>query len=164
MPHFHRLTGSAACHTTDAMAQTRKKSLAQTRSTIRPSSAPKIPAVNPMKEAILEALRDLISERKPSADDDGPISERTSIPPPPRPIHVRAPAAFTRHAMHALEEAGLTPAEIKIAILVLQGKTNEQISLEAELSQKTVKHHIGSVFRKFAVDSRAQLSAKIFPI
>lgn len=66
--------------------------------------------------------------------------------------------------MQALADADLTPQEVNIAVMVLRGLTNEQISQEAELSQKTVKHHIGSIFRKFKVDSRAQLTARIFPI
>jgi len=150
------------------------------RSTLRPSSRPKIPvARDEMKAAVLEALRDLVAEgRTPQQVDIAPASSRTSIPPPPMPptrIRREVPrelpqpapreqTSFTRHAMQALTDAELTPQEIRIALLVLQGLTNEQISQEAELSQKTIKHHIGSIFRKFHVDSRAQLSARIFPI
>lgn len=117
-----------------------------------------------MKAAVLEALAELVSDRAQARESDPPPprSARASVLAPSSPAAARQ--SFTRHALRVLEDHELTPQEVKIAVAVLQGQTNEQIAEAAELSIKTVKHHIGAVFRKFHVDSRAQLSARIFPV
>jgi DNA-binding CsgD family transcriptional regulator len=51
----------------------------------------------------------------------------------------------------------LTPSEHRIAQLAARGLTNRQIAQELFLSKKTVEMHMGRVFRKLDVRSRAQL-------
>jgi pimeloyl-ACP methyl ester carboxylesterase/DNA-binding CsgD family transcriptional regulator len=53
-------------------------------------------------------------------------------------------------------EAPLTPQERRLLDLLRQGKTNAQIAAEAFISEKTVRNHLSSVYRKLGVDNRAQ--------
>jgi DNA-binding NarL/FixJ family response regulator len=57
------------------------------------------------------------------------------------------------------EEPGriaLTPRELKVLSLVVEGKTNEQIGLALGISVKTVENHLHSIFRKMDVVSRVE--------
>jgi DNA-binding NarL/FixJ family response regulator len=44
--------------------------------------------------------------------------------------------------------------------LLRQGKTNAQIGAEVFISEKTVRNHLSSVYRKLGVASRAQAIVK----
>lgn len=50
----------------------------------------------------------------------------------------------------------LTPREREILILVAQGKSNKEIAAQLFLSEKTVKHHLGNIFRKLRVRNRVE--------
>jgi DNA-binding CsgD family transcriptional regulator len=67
-----------------------------------------------------------------------------------RADHERIPA-------HRL--AGLTPRERDVATLVVDGLTDREIATELSLSRHTVGQHVGQIYRKLAVRSRAQLIA-----
>lgn len=79
---------------------------------------------------------------------------------------------------HALEEAGsftpdfnnpeplqqafgLTPREAEVLSWLAQGKSNGEIAFLLEMSERTVKHHVGQCFQKMGVENRttATLSA-----
>ena len=45
----------------------------------------------------------------------------------------------------------------KILELILQNKTNEEISIELNYSRSTVKRRIKELFKKYNVDSRIKL-------
>jgi DNA-binding CsgD family transcriptional regulator len=51
----------------------------------------------------------------------------------------------------------LTPQELQIALHVAEGKTNRDVGATLFLSPKTVEFHLGRVFRKLGVRSRAEL-------
>jgi DNA-binding NarL/FixJ family response regulator len=53
-------------------------------------------------------------------------------------------------------EAGLTPREADILELLATGNSNREISKQLFLSEKTVKAHLASVFRKLGVSNRTQ--------
>jgi len=55
----------------------------------------------------------------------------------------------------------LTPQERSVAHLVATGMTNREIAAELMLSVKTVEHHLGNVFAKLHVRSRAQMTARL---
>ena len=51
----------------------------------------------------------------------------------------------------------LTPQEVQIAMVVIEGKTNREVGAQLFLSPKTVEWHLGNIYRKLAVRSRSQL-------
>ena len=54
---------------------------------------------------------------------------------------------------------GLTEREAEVLRLVAQGKTNRQVADELVLSERTVAHHLGSIFSRLGVSSRAAATA-----
>lgn len=54
---------------------------------------------------------------------------------------------------------GLTPREVEVLALVATGKTNREISAALVLSEKTVERHVGNIFGKLDVRSRAAATA-----
>jgi len=54
---------------------------------------------------------------------------------------------------------GLTPREIEVLRLLAEGKTNRAIAAELRLSAKTVDRHVGNIFNKLDVSSRAAATA-----
>ncbi|WP_163010565.1 LuxR C-terminal-related transcriptional regulator [Streptomyces dangxiongensis] len=53
----------------------------------------------------------------------------------------------------------LSKRELQIAVLVSNGRTNSQIARALVVSQKTVETHLGRIFKKLAVASRAEVAA-----
>jgi DNA-binding CsgD family transcriptional regulator len=51
----------------------------------------------------------------------------------------------------------LTPQELQIALIVAEGKTNKEVGAILFLSPKTVETHLGRIFRKLGISSRAQV-------
>jgi DNA-binding CsgD family transcriptional regulator len=56
-----------------------------------------------------------------------------------------------------LVQAGLTRAEIRIARLVMRGRTNREIAVALSISIHTVRHHVQHIHDKVGVRSRTQL-------
>jgi DNA-binding CsgD family transcriptional regulator len=55
----------------------------------------------------------------------------------------------------------LTPSELRVALLAVQGLSNRDISAQLFLSPKTVEFHLGRVFAKLGVRSRTQLARRL---
>jgi ATP/maltotriose-dependent transcriptional regulator MalT len=63
----------------------------------------------------------------------------------------------TRTRRPATDQVPLTPQELAVGRLVVQGLTNRQIARELVVSVKTVEYHLGHVYAKLQVTSRVQL-------
>lgn len=72
------------------------------------------------------------------------------------PLDPRAASALlaARHTLDPLAE--LTDRERDVLALVGAGMANKQIARRLEISEKTVKSHLTSVFRRIGVDDRMQ--------
>lgn len=53
----------------------------------------------------------------------------------------------------------LTPAELRVATLAAEGRSNPEIAQSLFITRKTVEKHLGSVFAKLHISSRDQLPA-----
>jgi two-component system nitrate/nitrite response regulator NarL len=58
----------------------------------------------------------------------------------------------------SLESLGLTPRELDIVAKVVSGCSNKEVSLDFSISERTVKHHLTSIFAKVGVSSRLELA------
>jgi DNA-binding NarL/FixJ family response regulator len=104
-------------------------------------------------QAILEQIRRSITEmrtlraRLTQAPDRGPSNGST----PPellRPVHFQS-------------QYGLTPREMQVAMLLAEGRSNQDIASALDVSPHTARHHTQHVLAKLGVHSRAQAGAKI---
>lgn len=84
---------------------------------------------------------------------NGPGGAQTAV--------VIEPASSQQLASVLLAARGLTPAQERIAALVLRGLTTREISSEARISAHTVQEHLKAVFDKFGVRSRRELVAAV---
>ncbi len=60
-----------------------------------------------------------------------------------------------------LDAHGLTPAQSRVAALVLQGRSTQQIVSELRISAHTVQEHLSVVFDRFGIGSRRELVAAL---
>ena len=63
----------------------------------------------------------------------------------------RGPRAATRH-----NAANLTPREVEVLALVVQGLQNAEIAARLFLSERTVEHHVSAILRKLDIRTRGQ--------
>jgi DNA-binding NarL/FixJ family response regulator len=56
---------------------------------------------------------------------------------------------------------GLSPREREITSLVASGQQNKSISSKLQISEKTVKAHLTTIFRKLGVEGRTQLALAV---
>jgi DNA-binding CsgD family transcriptional regulator len=74
---------------------------------------------------------------------------------------VLEPAMGGRLASIAFAAHDLTPAQERIAAMVVQGRDTRQIAAALHISQNTVQEHLKAVFDKFGVRSRRELVASL---
>ena len=86
----------------------------------------------------------LLDEFFRTADKGAPIVETQSN-------YATATSAFT----------GLSPREREITSLVASGQQNKSISNKLQISEKTVKAHLTTIFRKLGVEGRTQLALAV---
>jgi DNA-binding NarL/FixJ family response regulator len=67
-----------------------------------------------------------------------------------------APAVIKQRNSKALRELGLTDRQIDVLGLVVQGLPNKLIARKLELSETTVKAHVGATLRALHVSNRTQ--------
>jgi DNA-binding CsgD family transcriptional regulator len=56
---------------------------------------------------------------------------------------------------------GLTPAQVRVAKLVLQGRSTREIMANLRISQYTVQDHLKAIFDRTGVRSRRELVAAL---
>jgi two-component system nitrate/nitrite response regulator NarL len=56
----------------------------------------------------------------------------------------------------ALSDMGLTPRQMDVFRLVIEGKSNKLIARELGVSDSTVKTHVQAIFERLDISSRAQ--------
>jgi DNA-binding CsgD family transcriptional regulator len=83
----------------------------------------------------------------------GPAGQRTAV--------VIESARPVQIASLYLDAHGLTPAQSRVAALVLQGRSTRQIVNELHISPYTVQEHLQVVFDKFGIGSRRELVAAL---
>ena len=93
----------------------------------------------------------LVGRRRECAE----VDERVALT---RAAELRATGERIRRRTDA-DTSQLTPQELQVALAVGRGATNKQAAAQLYLSPKTIEKHLGSVYRKLGVQSRAQLAA-----
>ena len=53
-------------------------------------------------------------------------------------------------------QSSLTPRELEVLRMIAEGLGNKQIAARLAISEHTVKFHVGSVFAKMRVSTRAE--------
>jgi DNA-binding CsgD family transcriptional regulator len=66
----------------------------------------------------------------------------------------------TLRRRRAREEGELTPQELQIVLHVARGMTNREVGAALFLSHKTIEFHLGRVYRKLGMSSRAELISR----
>ncbi len=72
-----------------------------------------------------------------------------------------APAPFVAARLAQVAVSSLSPREIEVASLIIQGRSLGEVARELVVSENTVKTHLASVYRKTNTRGRADLSAKV---
>jgi DNA-binding CsgD family transcriptional regulator len=73
----------------------------------------------------------------------------------------RARAELKRISGRAAAPGALTPAEERVAALVLQGKTNKEVAAALFLSDRTVEGHLARIFGKLGIRHRTELAGAL---
>jgi DNA-binding CsgD family transcriptional regulator len=71
---------------------------------------------------------------------------------------LRASGERLRRREEARDE--LTPQELQVALQVAEGKTNKEVAAALFLSPKTIEFHLGRIYRKLGLSSRAALARR----
>jgi DNA-binding CsgD family transcriptional regulator len=90
------------------------------------------------------------------------ITVHTSLlegPAGPRIAVLLEPATPSQLTSLVLAAHGLTPAQERVAALVVQGWSTRRIMLELRISSNTLQEHLRGVFEKFGIGSRRELVA-----
>ena len=120
----------------------------------------RISDAHPPRFRTLYVVRDYARERVAAAQKGTTALNVTSASPPPRllppPASAVHSAADTTAAL-----ARLSPREAQVLALVAAGRSNRQIAGELSLSERTVAHHLTSIFNKLGVTSRTAAAAML---
>ena len=139
-------------------------------------------ASDPQADAISAALRKVVASANGIAEWEKaanlavatPILEvstalaryrvRANVQHSPRPLVVAAVERLTRVApsMASLRETfALTPAESRVALLLMDGRSNRDIADRLAISPFTARRHTERVLRKLGVRTRSEVAARL---
>ena len=68
---------------------------------------------------------------------------------------------YKSNLQHILNTYHLSEREGEVLVLVLNGKSNKDISCTLYIEEGTVKNHLTSIYRKINVGNRNELMAKL---
>jgi DNA-binding NarL/FixJ family response regulator len=60
-----------------------------------------------------------------------------------------------------VRQEGLTAAELRVAVLVAEGRTNKEVAAALVLGERTVASHLTHIYAKLGVRSRTELARKV---
>ena len=80
---------------------------------------------------------------------------------PAQVVVLLQPATSQEVSSMILAAHGLTPAQHRVAALVLQGRSTAEIVATLEISSNTLQEHLRAVFERFGVGSRRELVAAL---
>ncbi|HEY7636567.1 MAG TPA: helix-turn-helix transcriptional regulator [Gemmatimonadales bacterium] len=104
-------------------------------------------------EAILEQIRTSLTKLRALRARLGTVA------PPPTANGNGAPEQS--RAVYFQLQYGLTPRETQVAMLLAEGRSNEDIASVLRVSPHTARHHTQHVLAKLGVHSRAQAGARV---
>jgi DNA-binding NarL/FixJ family response regulator len=67
-------------------------------------------------------------------------------------------------ASSAMDDYGFTPAERRVAWLLLAGKMNKEIATERRITLQTVKEHLRAMYSKADAASRTELVLRLLKV
>lgn len=108
----------------------------------------------PLAKQALNASANYLLEKPFHYQDLKKVIEKITSDPSPLQLHVE----------RSLKAFVLTGREEDVARLMLKGLSNPEIADVLKLSEKTVKQHVGQVFEKAAVKTRAEFFSTLFPL
>jgi DNA-binding CsgD family transcriptional regulator len=109
----------------------------------------------PLAREAFSNAREVIAILSASLDD--PLQRERFLEAALSTLPKERPLSARQSARHAFE--GLSEREREIARLIAQGSSNREIAAALFISQRTVGTHIGHMYDKLGIDSRAQLVA-----
>jgi DNA-binding NarL/FixJ family response regulator len=80
------------------------------------------------------------------------------------PQGLEAPPQRARKTPLAERVARLTPQQLRVLMMIRQGKLNKQIAHELQVGDSTVKAHVSEILRKLEVISRTQIVIDTAPL
>ena len=113
--------------------------------------------------ALGERLRraGLRSDSRPELEAAGAIFEKLGAQPWLRRAEAELRSTGRTVRSRDAPDDELTPSELQVALRVAEGLTNREVAGVLFLSQKTVEHHLSSIYRKLGVRSRTELARRM---
>ena len=108
--------------------------------------------VNRLREGLAQALSEALFQQEAAFGQAMTLDALTMEMERP----VQAPAARAQSAPSIL-----TPREIEVARLLVDGKTNPDIAAELFISERTVQSHVSNIMAKLGVNSRTAVAAHV---
>jgi DNA-binding CsgD family transcriptional regulator len=82
------------------------------------------------------------------------------IPQMRQQVVVMEPFTEREDLCHKLSGFGLTARQVEVAMLVIRGFSNQEISDELNITEQTVKDHLRAIFSKTRIHRRSELATK----
>src|ERR1700682_3245521 len=88
------------------------------------------------------------------------MTDPTHPPPPPKRIHRDSPCPVRDSGGSNLKAKPLSPRELEVLRLIMQGRMNKEIARELGIVDRTVEFHVANLFEKMDVQSGTQAAMR----